>query len=630
MTKSKVFRFLTIMPFILGMIAPGTFLHAQSEHPRFLVCLDPGHGGSDPGASYNGIDEKVPNLEIALRTRELLTSMGYGVIMTREDDTYVSLEERCRIANTAGATIFVSIHNNAYTTTSSGTETYAYYDSAEGKRLATFVHREVVKRLKRPDRGVKEAGFYVLKNTDMTATLLEGLFISNPEEAELLKKPETIEKIAEGVASGIDSYLKDPGAFDEYVLIQNPEEAQADIEVSFMQGDGNVQTLKESISPHARKSIHVDEYVSNSDVSTRIESKNGVGIVAERSMYFDLSGASGGHCALGVSSPSRIWYFAEGSTNWDFNTYILIQNPGNEANKVEAEFMDSNGDSRFYSFTLAPHSRFTLNVAELDGLEKADFSTRLVAQRDIIAERAMYWRKGLNTGGHVSPGMMEPGKSWYLAEGCARTGFDTFVCIGNPGKKEANVKLTYMLSDGKNVTQNLKLKAFSRGTVRLNDQKEILGSDVSIFVQATEPVLVERSIYFDAFGIKEGTNSTGICAPLNKWYFAEGYTDDGYDTYVLLLNPNSVTAEATLEFMLPDGSTRKIEVMISPRSRYSVRVDDVDGMKNVEFSTLVESELPLIAERAMYFRIGQRSGGHSSVGIPSPSQNWYFAEGCTR
>jgi len=603
----------------------------SSGRGGFLVCLDPGHGGSDPGASYNGVEEKVPNLDIALKARKILLDMGYRVIMTREDDTYVSLEDRCRIANSANASIFVSIHNNAYTTTSSGTETYAYYDSEDGRKLATYVHKEVVKRLGRPDRGVKEAGFYVLKNTDMPSCLLEGLFLTNPEEAALLQKDEVRQKIAEGVATGVDLYLKDPGQFDEYILMQNPDPKEsAELELEFMCGDGKVQKLSETLEPLSRKTIHVDEYVFNNDVSTHIRSKNGVGVIAERSMYFDLAGARGGHCASGVIAPARNWYFAEGSTDWGFDTFILVQNPQDKEDPVEFEFMDPNGNSRFYDFNIAPHSRFTLNVSELGGLEKADFSTHVSAQEPVIAERAMYWRKGKNTGGHDSPGISEPSRVWYLAEGCTRAGFDTYVCVGNPSGKSAEVKFTFMLQNGRNFEKVMEVEPSSRLTVHLNELKEINGTDVSTYIQASEPIVVERSIYFDAFGIKEGTGSTGLTSPLTTWYLAEGYTDGGYDTYILLVNPGEKDASGKLEFMLPDGSTRDFGIKVPKKSRQTVHVDDIEGMGNVEFSTLVLVDEPVIVERAMYFKIGLKSGGHCSAGIPAPSTDWYFAEGCTR
>lgn len=173
-----------------------------------LVCLDPGHGGSETGAKDNGVLEKDVNLDIALRARAVLEAKGYRVIMTRDSDTNVSLAKRCAIANGAGAAVFVSIHNNARPPDVAGTTTYCYRYSPKGRRLATYIQWQVVSHIKQPDRGVKGAGLYVLKNVRMPAALLECVFLTDAREAKLIGDPAFRQKIAEGVAAGIDDYLK--------------------------------------------------------------------------------------------------------------------------------------------------------------------------------------------------------------------------------------------------------------------------------------------------------------------------------------------------------------------------------------------------------------------------------------
>jgi N-acetylmuramoyl-L-alanine amidase len=173
-----------------------------------LVCLDPGHGGSDTGAKDNGVLEKDVNLDIALRARALLEAKSYRVIMTRDSDTNVSLAKRCAIANSAGAAVFVSIHNNARPPDVAGTTTYCYRYSPKGRRLATFIQWQVVSHIKRPDRGVRGAGLYVLKHANMPAALLECVFLTDAREARLIADPAFRQKIAEGVTAGTVDYLK--------------------------------------------------------------------------------------------------------------------------------------------------------------------------------------------------------------------------------------------------------------------------------------------------------------------------------------------------------------------------------------------------------------------------------------
>ena len=144
---------------------------------------------------------------------ELVNALGVQVFLTRNRDVEVDLDERTAIANNYKADLFISIHSNALSAKSSGTETFRFY-SATGaaNRLAKSVHGQVVDRLQLPDRGVKTAGFYVLRNTNMPAILLESAFLTNPEEAEFLAQPNVRQQIADAVGTGVARHLADePG-----------------------------------------------------------------------------------------------------------------------------------------------------------------------------------------------------------------------------------------------------------------------------------------------------------------------------------------------------------------------------------------------------------------------------------
>jgi N-acetylmuramoyl-L-alanine amidase len=599
---------------------------------RTLVCLDPGHGGTDSGAAYNGVLEKVPNLDIALRVRPILQSMGYAVKLTREADATVSLQRRCDITNAARADIFVSIHNNAYMTTSEGTETFFYYNSAEGRKLAGQIHSEVVKRIKLPDRGVKQAGFYVLKHTDMTAALVEGCFLTNPKEAKLLKDAKFRQKIAEGIAAGIHSYLLDPGLFDEYVLIQNPHpEKTADLEIQYMRTDGVKEVYRQLVPPRARRTIHVDEYVRNTDVSVLVRSKNGVPVIAERAQYFDFDYGRGGTGAPGVTAPARVWYLAEGSTNWDFNTFVLIQNPSDSMNRVTVEFMGEDGSTTRKAYKLQAHSRFTLDCSTVAGFQNADFSVKVNSESPVVVERAMYINDhdGM-LGGHDSPGFTAPGTRWYLAEGHTGDKIDTYVLLQNPNGAPARASVTYMLPRGAAKTVGYDLLPNSRKTIHVNRVPGLEDTDVSFMIASDRPILAERSMYFDYFGVGGGSNSTATDSPSRVWYLAEGYTGEGFDTYVLLMNPGGQAAAATLRFMPESGAARTYSLQIPARSRRTVKVNDVKGMSGLSFSTQVISDHSLVVERAKYYLLGEKSGGDDVMGAKAPAPEWYFAEGCTR
>ncbi|HNX28819.1 MAG TPA: N-acetylmuramoyl-L-alanine amidase [Syntrophomonadaceae bacterium] len=187
------------------------------EREKNLVVLDPGHGGNDTGARGTELDERDVNLDIALKTGAILTKNGIDVEYTRKTDATVGLEERALIANDLNAELFVSIHNNADTAkVGHGTETYfyaplstpeLYMQRDERQLLAQKLQQQLISKLQRTDRGVKEKNLAVLRNTTMPSALVEVMFINCSDEQALLKQEKYRELAAEAIAQGILNYL---------------------------------------------------------------------------------------------------------------------------------------------------------------------------------------------------------------------------------------------------------------------------------------------------------------------------------------------------------------------------------------------------------------------------------------
>lgn len=190
-----------------------------------LLCLDPGHGGYDPGAvGPTGLKEKDVTLTVALKVGAYLAGAGAAVVFTRSSDQAPwpadinkDLAARCEIANRAGADLFVSIHcNSAVSPNAHGTETYSFRDVGRAADAARMIQTRLVETLGLRDRGTKTANYYVLRHTIMPAVLTELAFISNPQEERLLAQPDFRDKAARAIA----------GAAAEYFGIQMPEGAK--------------------------------------------------------------------------------------------------------------------------------------------------------------------------------------------------------------------------------------------------------------------------------------------------------------------------------------------------------------------------------------------------------------------
>ncbi|HOB44343.1 MAG TPA: N-acetylmuramoyl-L-alanine amidase, partial [Bacillota bacterium] len=195
-----------------------------------IIMIDPGHGGDpkyggDPGAiGPSGVHEKDVNLAVSEKLHSLMVSAGVEAYMTRVSDVDMHLAKRAEIANTIKANYFISIHSNASVSpTAHGTETYYYYGSAPGKKLAEAVQAELIKATGLTDRGIKESGFYVLRATTMPAILVELAFLSNPAEEKLLIDPSFQDKCAKAIWEGVK---KATGITDVTAILHTPRATQ--------------------------------------------------------------------------------------------------------------------------------------------------------------------------------------------------------------------------------------------------------------------------------------------------------------------------------------------------------------------------------------------------------------------
>ena len=174
-----------------------------------LVVIDPGHGGKDPGAiGIGGVQEKRIVMAISREVERILEKQGIQVRMTRNNDYFVSLQGRTKMANQINADLFVSIHANSAGRNKphvSGYETY-YFQS--GRSLASVIHRNVLRRVNVRDRKVRKARFYVLRKSSMPAVLIETGFLTGREDVAKLTNSWFQKQMAQAIASGIIEYVQ--------------------------------------------------------------------------------------------------------------------------------------------------------------------------------------------------------------------------------------------------------------------------------------------------------------------------------------------------------------------------------------------------------------------------------------
>lgn len=197
----------------------------EEECSAPVIVIDPGHGGDDDGCCRGDVSEKTVNLQIALKLAGRLEEMGYGTVLTREDDeTALTLEERVNLAEAAGGSLYISIHQNACEEKESsitGIETWfsgcpEKEDGAnwycvccdDSRRLAQLVQMGAVGGTGANDRGLQQSQeLYVIRETSMPSCLIETSFLSNTAERNSISSEEYQEQLAAGIARNIDFYF---------------------------------------------------------------------------------------------------------------------------------------------------------------------------------------------------------------------------------------------------------------------------------------------------------------------------------------------------------------------------------------------------------------------------------------
>ncbi|MHB8894006.1 MAG: DUF5719 family protein [Candidatus Geothermincolia bacterium] len=394
--------------------------------------------------------------------------------------------------------------------------------------------------------------------------------------------PSTTWYLAEGCTNG---------GFETWVLVQNPDPAaSAHVSLTYMTTHGKVNGPSIVIGPSSRTTFNVADVLPGEwSVSTQVTSD--VGVVAERAMY--AGGRKLGTDSVGVPAAGNTWYLAEGCTNGGFETWVLVQNPNGTAANVSLKYMTPSGPKTGPTVNIPANSRMTFNVADTVPGEWS-VSTQVTANKPVIAERAVYGNN--RTWGHDSVGATTPAANWYLAEGCTNGGFETWVLVQNPNAAAANVTLTYMTESGQVPGPTVSLPANSRKTFNVADT---VPNDWSVSTKVTSnaPVIAERAVYGN--NRTWGHDSVGVSTPATTWYLAEGCTNTGFESWVLVQNPNDQEAWVTITYMTPAGPVDGPSEMLPARSRKTYNVAQTVPWE-WQVSTKVVASRPVIAERAMY------------------------------
>jgi hypothetical protein len=319
------------------------------------------------------------------------------------------------------------------------------------------------------------------------------------------------------------------------------------------------------------------------------------------------------------------YYLAEGVQNAFFNTDIAIFNPNpssttgsNERATVVPIYLTESGRRRSgpvqLFFTSQPGGPLFKDQYPGAAINEP-FSTVIESDRSLAVERTVTWGGafGEGYGSHAETASTGPTTTAHFAEGATHGAFDLFYLLQNPANVPATATITYLLPAPRApIVRSYALLPNSRRTVYVDQEPGLEATDVSARIVSDQPIFAERAMYMSTAGqpFAGGTASAAIGAPATQWFVAEGATGVFFDLYLLIGNPSPTSANVTVTYLLPNGSSIDKTHQVAAESRLTISVKDEDSRlaaTAVSASVTSTNATPIVVERAMWW----------------PSPNWY-------
>ena len=433
---------------------------------------------------------------------------------------------------------------------------------------------------------------------------------------------------------GLDSSGND---FEEYLTLQNPDPVQtAQVKVQYLFENGTGLVVMHNVLPQSRYTVSVNADVHipfNSKVPAQslsmiVTSTNGVGIVAERPMYFNFRGINSGSDVLGATKLGTDFYFADIESQRNYSSFVTILNPpGGSAAHVTVTYYAGGATLATDTIVVQPGQRAT-TYPQKTGINintKCAFSVH--SDQPVAVERPTYFTtsrsniSGAVTGAATVVGAQAPGKDWLFAEGYTGFDFHEYLVLANfDSTVTANATINLEYSNGAVNPQTVQVPPMSQVFFDVN-----AASDPNVFAQATtqvsaevtsdSPIVAERQEYFLYDGvIPGGTDVMGEPGPAKVVYsFAEGYTAPGFNEFLTLQNPNTSSENVAVTFYMHNSVVSQQVVTVGPQTRVTLNINNFPIPGNEVSLAVWAASGTIVVERPMYFNYHNIAQGGTDV-----------------
>ncbi|MEO5819223.1 MAG: PQQ-dependent sugar dehydrogenase [Vicinamibacteraceae bacterium] len=326
---------------------------------------------------------------------------------------------------------------------------------------------------------------------------------------------------------------------------------------------------------------------------------------------------------------------AEGAASSFFETTVSLMNPSTEPATVVLRFLKDTAASVAWPVTIAPRRRLTINPGQLAAISGSSFATIVESDHEVIVERTMRWDRD-NYGAHTEKAIAGPASNWFFAEG-SQGFFLTYVLLTNPSDLPNRAQVRFLRENAAPITQEFALLPLSRRTIDCGSIAALVNTSFGIEVTFLDAAgAAERAMYFglppDRL-FKAGHESAGATAPATEWFLAEGATGAFFETFVLIANPNSAAADATVTYVTETGQSviRSHSIPANSRVTINLEAEGSTTLANAAVATRVVSTIPVVVERAQYWpnAPSQWYEAHNAFGVTAAGTAWGLAEGQT-
>jgi hypothetical protein len=373
--------------------------------------------------------------------------------------------------------------------------------------------------------------------------------------------------------------------YHEYLAILNPTATSGRVTITYQRKDGTTTTKTITVAAHTRTTEDV-----NADLGFHVSASAAlaadVPIMAERYVLHNGSVTGG----PGVSSPSTVWYFADGNSSGKYREYIAMQNPNSTPAQVSVSFLPTHHAAFTVTKTLAPTSRYTLKV---NSYVRDAVGITVRSNLPVVANNTVYIKHGMSS----KPGVTAPHTTWYFAAGPNIATAHNWIGVTNPTGTGSEVTLHAYNQAGKQVGSVRQwLKPDARVGYLMN--KIAHQANVSVVLTSSAPIVAEQMTY-QGGKHNASTDTFGTVSPAKNWAFANVDTSSGLaaqDT-IDLFNPSLVPSSVVLEFITTSGSVISRTAVVGPMSRLTVNAASV--VPNAQLGVTVTGSTPIVVMNRM-------------------------------